>query len=214
MNIILLGAPGAGKGTQAKRLEERYGLLHLSTGDILRYEVAQGSETGKAVQKIIESGCLVPDDIMIKLLGERIKNAPNGVILDGFPRNLAQAQALEELKKKQDFAIDWVILIQANEEELIRRIAGRYSCAQCNAGYHDEFKPTREKGRCDICGSTTFVRRKDDTPETVKGRLEIYRSETQTVLPFYEKQNLLKKVDGMADIDEVTSQIEKALKIV
>ena len=213
MNILLLGPPGAGKGTQAKRLEERYGMIQLSTGDMLRAERASGSALGRQVQAIMDAGKLVSDDIMIALIASRIAGLKGkGFILDGFPRAVPQAQALDDMLEKNGIALDRVIELTVDEDALIDRISGRFSCKSCGASYHDRYHQPKQPGRCDICGSTDFVRRPDDTAETVKARLEAYRDQTAPILPYYRAKGLLRSIDGMAEIDAVAQQIETILK--
>jgi adenylate kinase len=213
LNILLLGPPGAGKGTQAKRLEERYGMIQLSTGDMLRAERASGSALGRQVQAIMDAGKLVSDDIMIALIASRIAGLKGkGFILDGFPRTVPQAQALDEMLEKNGIALDRVIELTVDEDALIDRISGRFSCKSCGASYHDRYHQPKEPGRCDICGSTDFVWRPDDNAETVKARLKAYREQTAPILPYYRAKGLLRSIDGMADIDSVAQQIETILK--
>jgi len=213
VNLILLGPPGAGKGTQAKRLEETHGLVQLSTGDMLRAERASGSELGRKVQAIMDAGKLVSDDIMIAMIEKRI-GAPDcakGFILDGFPRTVPQARALDAMLARKGLRLDHVILMSVDEAALIDRITGRFSCAKCGASYHDRFKRPKVEGVCDVCGSKDFIRRADDKAETVKARLEAYNGQTAPILPYYRAKGILREVDGMADIDEVTRQIEAVL---
>ena len=213
MNILLLGAPGAGKGTQAKRLEEKYGLTQLSTGDMLRAERNSGSELGRKVQAIMDTGKLVSDDIIIELIGKRIDQLTGrkGFILDGFPRTVPQAEALDRMLQEKGLKLDAVIEMTVDEAEIIGRIAGRFSCAKCGASYHDSFHRPKTDGVCDVCGSSDFVRRADDRPEAVKIRLDAYRRQTAPILPYYQAKGVLRSVDGMAGIDAVARQIETIL---
>lgn len=209
MKLILLGPPGAGKGTQAKFLQEKFHLAHLSTGEMLRALVASGSELGKKAQEIMSNGQLVSDDIMVDMIRDRIKqdDCKNGFILDGFPRTIAQAEALDGMLASEGKSLDHVIEIRVDDEEMVNRVAGRYACEKCGEGYHDSYKQPKVTGVCDVCGSKEFTRRKDDQPETVKRRLESYHAQTAPLLPYYKKGGVLKGVDGMADISEVTQQI-------
>ena len=218
MNLILLGPPGAGKGTQAKRLEERFGLTQLSTGDMLRAERDSRSPLGQRVQAIMDSGQLVSDDIMIDLIAARIDRldkgpgSHKGFILDGFPRTVPQAEALDAMLAKKGLKLDYVIEMRVDEAALVDRIAGRYACAKCGAGYHNRFQRPKLNGVCDLCGGREFIRRADDRPETVKARLKAYRDQTAPILPYYRAKGVLHTVDGMAPIDRVTEQIEQLLK--
>jgi adenylate kinase len=212
LNILLLGLPGAGKGTQAKRLEERYGMVQLSTGDMLRAERASGSVLGKQVQAIMDAGKLVSDDIMIALIAQRIGTLKGqGFILDGFPRTVPQAEALDRMLTENGIRIDQVIELTVDEHALIDRISGRFSCSKCGASYHDRYHRPKQDGTCDSCGSHDFTRRPDDKAETVKARLEAYRQQTAPILPYYKSKGVLRSIDGMAEIDQVTQQIETIL---
>ncbi len=211
MSLVLLGPPGAGKGTQAQRLERDRGLVQLSTGDMLRAAVASGSELGRRAKAVMDSGALMPDDIMVRIIAERIGGIDTGFILDGFPRTPAQAMALDAMLAEKGLGLDAVIEIQVDEETLIERIAGRYSCAKCGAGYHDKFQRPERDGVCDRCGGSEFVRRSDDTAEAMRIRLDAYRRQTEPILPYYRDKGILKAVDGMAEIDGVTRQIEGIL---
>ncbi len=213
MNIILLGPPGAGKGTQAKRLEERLGLAQLSTGDMLRAERKSGSALGRKVQAVMDAGKLVSDEIIIELIAQSIDRlkGSKGFILDGFPRTVPQAEALDRMLAEKGLKLDAVIEMTVDEPALIERIAGRFSCATCGASYHDSFNRPKHDGVCDVCGGKEFVRRADDRPEAVKIRLEAYRQQTAPILPYYRDKGVLRSVDGMADIDDVGRQIEAIL---
>ena len=213
MNLILMGPPGAGKGTQAKRLEDGRGLIQLSTGDMLRATVESGSEVGQQAKAIMERGELVSDEIMIAMIRDRIQqpDCENGFILDGFPRTIAQAEALDEMLTKMDVRLDHVIEMKVDDGILVDRISGRFSCTNCGTGYHDRFQKPQKEGVCDSCGGREFTRRKDDNAETVTSRLEAYHAQTAPLLPYYKEHGALKTVDGMADIDEVTRQIEAVL---
>jgi len=214
MNLILLGPPGAGKGTQAQRLQERRGLLQLSTGDMLRAAVRAGTPVGREVDVIMKRGDLVPDDIVVSIIADRTAepDARKGFILDGFPRTVAQAEALDRVLAKRNMHLDAVIEMRVDDSALVERITGRFTCAKCGAGYHDKFKQPKITGICNVCGSKEFTRRADDQAETVKSRLDAYNRQTAPLLPYYRKRGILSQVDGMADFDKVTQQIEAVLK--
>jgi|SRR5680860_15292 len=214
MNLVLLGPPGAGKGTQAKRLEERHALVQLSTGDMLRKAVADGTELGRKAGDIMEKGDLVPDEIVIGLIAERVDagNGGNGFILDGFPRTIGQAEALDSLLKDRGKEVDRVVVIGVDDEALVERITGRFACARCGEGYHDLYKQPKIEGVCDACGSTQFTRRRDDTEEVVRARLKAYHAQTEPLIGYYQAQGKVRAVDGMADIQSVQKEIDEALE--
>lgn len=213
MNIILLGPPGAGKGTQAKRLQEKHGLVQLSTGDMLRELKNSGSELGQQAKEIMDAGKLMPDDLMIEMISQRIDqpDCAGGFILDGFPRTTPQAEGLDKMLAEKGLKLNSVIEMAVDEAALIERVVGRYSCANCGAGYHDLYQKPAKDGICDSCGSQEFSRRADDNEETMRTRLATYHEQTAPILPYYREKGVLKSIDGMAAIDEVTGQIEALL---
>jgi adenylate kinase len=213
MNLVLLGPPGAGKGTQAKLLEESRSLLKLSTGDMLRAAVAADTELGCKARDIMERGELVPDALVINLIAERLDedNGLQGFIFDGFPRTVAQAEALDRLFEERGMALDRVVVMEVDDEALVERITGRFACASCGEGYHDRHKMPRVAGVCDNCGSTEFARRPDDNEEVVRSRLKAYHAQTEPVIGYYLGQGKVKTVDGMADIGAVAAEIGRAL---
>jgi adenylate kinase len=212
LNIILLGPPGAGKGTQAARLQATRGMMQLSTGDMLREAVAAGTPIGLEAKAVMERGELVSDAIVSALIGERLDAATEtGAIFDGFPRTKAQAEALDFLLAQRGRDLDHVIELAVDEDELVKRITGRFTCASCCTGYHDTFRPTKVPGVCDVCGSTEFTRRKDDNEETVRTRMVEYRAKTAPILPYYEAKGLVRRVNGMAAVEVVAAQIDAIL---
>lgn len=214
MNVILLGPPGAGKGTQAKLIEERYGLIQLSTGDMLRAQVQKADDLGQHLKTIMDSGALVPDDMMIDLISHRIDepDCAKGFILDGFPRTVAQAEALDGMLAVKEADIHAVIRIVVDEDALVGRITGRLSCKNCGASYHKVNNPPKVGTVCDGCGQDALCHRSDDTEDAVRSRLVTYRKNTEPILPYYKAKNLLKQVDGMAGIDEVSTEIAEILE--
>lgn len=207
--LILLGPPGSGKGTQAKRLQDRYGIIQLSTGDMLRAEVASGSELGKKAKGIMESGGLVPDGLIIDMISDRIDldDCRDGFILDGFPRTTPQAEALDVMFREKGKNLDHVIEMEVDDDAMVERITGRFTCVGCGAGYHDTFQRPKADGVCDACGGTEFSRRSDDNAETVRTRLDAYHRQTKPIIDYYGNKGLLSQVDGMAAIDQVTEQL-------
>ena len=214
MNLILLGPPGAGKGTQAKRLQESRGLVQLATGDMLRAAVASRRALGRKVKAIMEAGHLVPDDTMIELIATRIvqPDCSAGFVLDGFPRTVPQAEALDAMLSEHGRALDHVILMEVDEAVLIDRLSGRFTCAQCGASYHHLHHLPRVEGVCDSCGGSNFVQRSDDQLDAVRTRLAAYRNQTAPILPYYQARGVLRTVDAVGSIDEVTRQIEAVLE--
>lgn len=208
-NLILLGAPGAGKGTQARRLQERFGIVQISTGEMLRAAARSGTPDGRKAKVIMDRGELVPDCMMVGMIAGRIDqpDCRNGFALDGFPRTTAQAEALDGMLVKRGIAIDHVIEVAVDDDAMVKRIIGRYTCARCGAGYHDLYSKPSVPGVCDRCGGTRFERRDDDTAETVRARLAAYHRQTEPILAYYGQRELLRRVDGMAAIDEVTRQL-------
>jgi len=213
MNIILLGPPGAGKGTQAARLVERHGMRQLSTGDMLRAAVSAQTPVGLKAKAIMDAGELVSDEIVSALIDDELAamGEGTGAIFDGYPRTAAQAEQLDAILAKNGRTLGRVIELEVDEDELVRRIVGRYSCASCGAGYHDEFQQPKVAGVCDRCGSTEFKRRKDDNEETVRTRMAEYRAKTAPILPLYDARGIVTRVDGMAPIDDVTASVEAVL---
>ncbi|MFO1240120.1 MAG: adenylate kinase [Sphingomonadaceae bacterium] len=213
MNIILLGPPGAGKGTQASRLVDERGMVQLSTGDMLRAAVKAGTPTGLKAKAVMDAGELVSDDIVSGIIGEALDDLKpeTGVIFDGYPRTAAQAASLDVILSDRKRVLDHVIELEVDEDALVARITGRFTCTKCNEGYHDTFKQPKVAGVCDVCGSTEFKRRPDDNEETVRTRMTEYRAKTAPILPIYEARGLVRRVDGMADIQHVTQAIEAIL---
>ena len=213
LNIILLGPPGAGKGTQAERLVTERRMVQLSTGDMLRQARKADSDLGRQVAAVMDSGALVSDAIVSALISERLGDLPatTGVIFDGYPRTLAQAEALDLLLAERGRALDYVIELCVDEDALVERITGRFSCARCSTPYHDVFKRPKVDGVCDVCGSTEFVRRPDDNEVTVRTRLKEYRAKTAPILPYYDERQLVRRVDGMGTPDDVAGEIDAIL---
>ena len=213
MNVILLGPPGAGKGTQARILQDREGLIQLSTGDMLRAAVAAGTDVGRQAKAVMEAGELVSDEIVTGVVSERLDqdDAKGGVIFDGFPRTAKQAEALDRILAEKDLELDSVIEMQVDDDKLVERVSGRFTCASCGEGYHDLYKLPKQEGVCDRCGGTEFKRRADDNAETVRQRLAAYHAETAPLIDYYDAAGKLTRVDGMAPIEQVTDEIRIAL---
>ena len=212
MNIILLGPPGAGKGTQASRLEQERGMAQLSTGDMLRAAVAAGTPVGQQAKAVMAAGGLVSDDIVIGIIADRLDGGiDRGFILDGFPRTTPQAEALDTLLAARGMKLDHVIELEVDEAALVDRVTGRFTCARCGEGYHDRHKLPRVSGTCDVCGSTEFKRRPDDNAATVHARMAEYRAKTAPILPYYDARGIVSRIDGMADIEDVGKAIDAIL---
>jgi adenylate kinase len=216
MNLILLGPPGAGKGTQAKILEEKFGLKQLSTGDMLRQAIAKGTEVGLQAKAIMDRGDLVSDDVIIGIVSDRMDqpDIKNGVVFDGFPRTTAQADALDKMLKGRSQKLDAVIEIKADDEALVQRISGRYTCKSCGKGYHDQFEKPKQAAVCDNCGGAEFVRRPDDNAKTVRDRLQVYNRQTAPLVTYYRDKGNLHVIDGMAEIGAVTARMSAVLQSV
>ena len=214
MRLVLLGPPGCGKGTQAKRLQEIFGIVQLSTGDMLRAEAASGSETGLKAAAIMQAGQLVPDEMIIGLIKVRVDqpDCQKGFILDGFPRTLAQAEALDAMLAARHLDLDRVLALEVDDEDIVTRIGGRFSCSRCGALYHDVFHRPKQDGICDVCGATEFTRRPDDTAETVRKRLQAYHAQTVPIIEYYGRKGLVRSVDGAGAIAEITEKLTVAIR--
>ena len=215
MDIILLGPPGAGKGTQASRLEDEHGMVQLSTGDMLRAAVKAGTDVGLKAKALMDAGELVPDDVVSGIIGDKLDELgpDQGVIFDGYPRTAAQAASLDEILSARDRKLSYVIELAVDEDALVERITGRFTCGKCGEGYHDIFKQPAVPGVCDVCGSTDFKRRPDDNEETVRTRMQEYRAKTAPILPIYEARGIVRKVNGMGSMAEVNDAIEAVLSL-
>ena len=213
INVILLGPPGAGKGTQAKLLEDKLGLKQLSSGDMLRAAVARGTAVGQKAKTYMDQGALVPDDVVVDVVFEHIDSmsGTKGFILDGFPRTVDQAAALDEMLAEKGGRIDSVVVIKVSDDKLVDRIAGRFTCATCGEGYHDSFKRPAVEGTCDRCGGHEFKRRADDRPETVKQRLKAYHEQTAPLIDYYQKRGKVAVIDGELPIEEVTRELDDVI---
>jgi len=214
VNIIILGVPGSGKGTQSKILEKKFNLKQLSTGEMLRNEVTSGSELGNRVRKRIHSGRLVSDEIIINIISKRLdeKKMSKGVIFDGFPRTVPQAEALTDLLVEKNLFIDYVFELIVDDDSIIERVIGRYSCKECGIGYHEKFEKPKLEGTCDKCGNHDFVRRNDDTEDTVRDRLKQYHHQTAPIIAYYSDAGLLTRVNGMTGINEVTDKFNEIIQ--
>ena len=212
MKIIMLGAPGAGKGTQAKMIAEKYGLPHISTGDIFRANIKNGTELGKEAKEYMDKGLLVPDELTVRLLLDRVAqdDCKNGYVLDGFPRTIPQAEVLDEKLSDLGEKVDYAINVDVPDENIVNRMSGRRACLNCGATYHIVSIPPKKEGICDVCGSE-LVLRDDDKPETVQNRLKVYHDQTQPLINFYEKKGVLRSVDGTLPMEEVFTAITKIL---
>ncbi len=212
MKIIMLGAPGAGKGTQAKRIAEKYGIPHISTGDIFRANIKNGTELGKKAKTYMDQGALVPDELVVDLVVDRVaqEDAKNGYVLDGFPRTIPQAEALDAALAKINEKVDYAINVEVPDENIIHRMSGRRACVSCGGTYHIQYNPTKQENVCDACGGKLILR-DDDQPETVKNRLQVYHEQTQPLIDYYSKQGILKEVDGTVDMNDVFHAIVEIL---
>ncbi|WP_339691941.1 adenylate kinase [uncultured Parasphingorhabdus sp.] len=215
MDIILLGPPGAGKGTQASRLEDEHGMVQLSTGDMLRAAVKAGTEVGLKAKALMDAGELVPDEVVSGIIGDKLDELgpDKGVIFDGYPRTAAQAESLDEILAARNRSLSYVIELAVDEDALVERIVGRFTCGNCGEGYHDTFKKPVKEGVCDVCGKSEFKRRPDDNEETVRTRMKEYRAKTAPILPIYEARGIVRKVNGMGSMAEVNDAIEAVLSL-
>jgi len=213
VRVVLVGPPGAGKGTQAQFIASHLAIPTVSTGEIFRRNVSAATDLGREEKAYMDRGDLVPDEITVAMVADRLAeyDAQSGFLLDGFPRNVPQAEALDTMLAKHHLKLDHVILLEVDEPALVDRLSGRFSCVRCGASYHDRYNRPRRDEACDVCGSTEFVRRADDRSEAVKARFDVYRGQTAPILPYYRDRGILRCINGMADIDAVTEELDKVL---
>ena len=212
MKIIMLGAPGAGKGTQAKMISEKFDIPHISTGDIFRANIKYGTELGAKAKEYMDKGLLVPDELVVELIMDRFKadDCKNGYVLDGFPRTIPQAEALDKALSENGESVDYAIDVEVPDENIVNRMSGRRACVACGATYHIKYNPTKVEGKCDACGESLILR-EDDKPETVLNRLNVYHEQTQPLIDYYNEKGILKEVDGTVDMNDVFNEIVNIL---